>query len=40
MSDIIENDIDGGHAIQILRKIAANNDLREVTLVAKNDRKK
>lgn len=40
LSDIIENDIDGGHAIQILRKIAANNDLREVTLVAKNDRKK
>lgn len=40
MSDIIENDIDAEHAIQILREIKANKNLRKVTLVAENDGEK
>lgn len=40
MSEIIENDIDGEYAIKMLRKISANADLREITLIAENDEQK
>lgn len=40
MSEIVENDINGAYAIQMLEKIAANADLREVTLVAGIDGQK
>lgn len=40
MSEITENNINGAYAIHMLAKIAANAELREVTLVAGIDGQK